>query len=91
MILFLPYFSASCKKYEYDDKFRCEVAKHAVFYGARPTAKKYGVSESTVRRFVKSLKRQQADNPIVDFLALPQKEGVDRNSYLKKSMKKLSI
>ena len=67
----MSYFSASYKKY--DDEFRCEVAKHAVSHGARPTAKKYSVSESTVHRFIKSLK-QQADIPDVDFMALPQKK-----------------
>ena len=68
----MSYFSTSSKKYH--DEFRCEVAKHAVCHGASPTAKKYGVSESTVCGFVKSLKRQQAGNPDVDFIALPQKK-----------------
>ena len=58
----------------YDDECWCEVAKHVVSHGARPTAKKYGVSESTVHGFVKSLKWQQADNPNVVFIALPQKK-----------------
>ena len=68
----MSYLTASSKKYH--DEFWCEVAKHAVCHGARPTAKKYGVCESTVRGFVKSLKRQQAGNPDVDFIALPQKK-----------------
>ena len=44
LMLFLSYFSASYKKY--DSEFSCEVAKHAVSHGARPIAKKYGVSKS---------------------------------------------
>ena len=63
---------ASYKKY--NDEFRCEVENHAVFYGARLTAKKYGVSQPTVRGFVKLLKRQPVHNPDVDFIALPQKK-----------------
>ena len=72
LILFFSYFSASYKKY--GDEFRYEVAKHAVFHRASEKAKKYGVSESTVRRFVKLLKQQQADNANVDVRALPQKK-----------------
>ena len=68
----MSYLSASYKKC--NDEFRCDLAKHAISHRARPTAKKYGVSESTVRGFVKSLKRQQANNPDVDFIALPQKK-----------------
>ena len=75
----------------YNDECWCEVAKHVVSHGACPTVKKYGVSESTVHGFVKSLKWQQTDNPNAEFIALPQKKRVDRNSYLTKSMKKLSI
>ena len=85
----MSYFSASYKKY--DEELRCEVAKHVVFCGARLTVKKCSPSESTVGRFVKSLKREQADDPDFNFIALPEKKGVDQNSYLKKSMKKLSV
>ena len=67
LILLFPYFSATSKKY--DDEFSCEVS-----HGARPTAKKYSVSESTVRGFVKLLKWQQADNPDIDFISPGSKE-----------------
>ena len=36
---------------------------------------KYNASESTVRKFVKLWKRQQADTPDVDFIALYQKQS----------------
>ena len=69
--MFVIYFSALDKKC--DKKFSVWGSKACSSHGARTAAKKYGVSETAVRGFVKSLKRQQAHNPDVDFIALPQK------------------
>ena len=86
--LILSYFSATYKNY--DDEFWCDVAKHAVSHGARPTTKMYGVSESKVCGFVKSLKRQQDDNPDVDFIALPQNKRGPSKAYLEETDEKVN-
>ena len=41
-----------------DSTQRWEIANHAIRHGFRPTAKKFGVAESTVRSYVKLLKDQ---------------------------------
>ena len=66
-------FSTSYKKY--DVEFRCEVAKYAVVNGNRPAAAKFKVAESAVRGFIKTLKRQQAEEPGSDVTTLPPKKG----------------
>ena len=48
---------------KHSPEFRFTVAKDAISHGPRPTAKKYGLSESTVRGFVKSFKESQNENP----------------------------
>ena len=63
-------FSESYKKH--DPEYRREVAKHTAIYGIRPTANKYGISESTVRGFIKSFKRQQEEQPNANFFAFPK-------------------
>ena len=63
-------FSESYKKH--DPEYRREVAKHTAIYGIRPTAKKYCISESTVRGFIKSFKRQQEEQPNANFFAFPK-------------------
>ena len=37
---------------------RWEIANHVIRHGFRPTAKKFGVAESTIRSYVKLLKDQ---------------------------------
>ena len=55
-------------------EFRCTVAKDAISHGPQPTAKKYGLSESTVRGFVKSFKETQSENPNTQLETVPRKK-----------------
>ena len=41
-------------------EFCCAVARYAVTHGARPTARKYKLTESAVREFVKCFKKAQS-------------------------------
>ena len=59
---------------KHSPEFRCTVAKDAISHGPRPTAKKYGLSESTVRGFVKSFKETQSENPNTQLETVPRKK-----------------
>ena len=49
--------------------------------GSRPTAKKFGLSESTVRGFIKSMRERQLENPNEELVTVPQKE-IGRHTLL---------
>ena len=59
---------------KHSPEFRCTVAKEAISHGPRPTAKKYGLSESTFRGFVKSFKENQSENPNTQLETVPRKK-----------------
>ena len=72
---------------KHDAEFRYQVAKEALASGVRPTGKKYGISESTIRGFIKSLKEHEVAHPQVTMESLPQRALC----CLQKLMKKLLI
>ena len=59
---------------KHNPEFRCTVAEDAISLGPRPAAKKYGLSESTVRAFVKSFKETQSENPNTQLETVPRKK-----------------
>ena len=73
--IFQFYNSRKPTKYKrHSPEFRCTVAKYAIDFGKRPAARKYGVSESTVRGFVDSYKRTRKENPNTDLVVVPKKK-----------------
>ena len=47
------------------------MAKGALVSGAGPTGKKYGISESKIRWFIKLMKKQEAAYPQVTMVSVP--------------------
>ena len=50
------------------------MAEEALINGARPTGTKYGISESTIRGFIKSMKEREAEHPNVTIESVPYKK-----------------
>ena len=69
--------AAKRKKHQkYDDKQRADVAKYALANGSRSAERRYGITESTIRGFVKSYKERMESGTQKDITSLPkQKRG----------------
>ena len=67
---------------KYDAEFCYQVPKEAFASGDRSTGKKYGISESTIRKFTKSLKEREAAHLQVTMeLMLHEKDGYTLRYY----------
>ena len=67
--LLLFFRTSSYRKH--DTEFRYQMAKGALASGAGPKGKKYGISESKIRWFIKLMKKQEAAYPQVTMVSVP--------------------